>query len=155
MQPFFPKFKFWALLVLLLVFAAKSFIEFDQDGIPRLAKWREQKLVKELEDLDGAEQYVLTAGTSGWYPCYSCLDTTNIWLNRGEVWKYGSTTKGQKGRYGKSLKGLLLDYHIQFEGTLEACFKEEKRKIYGYAIMPENLIRPKPIIRPPGNKKDF
>ena len=153
-QPSFPKFPLLVLLAFFVFFAAKSFIEFDVDGIPRLAKWREKKLEKELEDLDGAEQYVLTAGRSGWYLCFSCPDTTHIYLYLGEVWKYGTTTKGQKGRYGKSLKGQYLDYTIQFEGTLEDCLKEEKRKIYGYAVLPENIKRLKPIIRPPGNKKD-
>ena len=153
-QPSFPKFLFWMLLALFVLFAAKSFIEFDKNGIPRLAKWREKKLEKELEDLDGAEQYVLTAGKNDWYPCFSCPDTTHIYLYLGEVWKYGATTKGQQGRYGKSLKGQYLDYTVQFDGTLEACLKEEKRKIYGYAVLPENLKRPRPLIRPPGNKKD-
>ncbi|MCB0535249.1 MAG: hypothetical protein KDD14_23785 [Saprospiraceae bacterium] len=143
------------MLASFVLFAAHSFIEFDENGIPRLAKWREKKLVKELNDLDGAEQYALTAGKNGWYPCYSCVDTTYIYMYLGEVWKYGTTTKGQKGRYGKSLKGKLLDYHVQFEGTLEECLKEEKRKIYSYALLPENLKRTEPLIRPPGNKKDF
>ena len=153
-QPGHPQKWFWIFMVLLVLFGAKSFIEFDENGIPRLAGWREKKLTKELEDLDGAEQYVLTAGKNGWYLCFSCPDTTHIYLYLGEVWKYGTTTKGQKGRYGKSLKGQYLDYTIQFEGTLEACLKEEKRKIYGYAVLPENIKRSKPIIRPPGNKKD-
>lgn len=144
-----------AVIAFPLVFAAKSFIEFDENGMPRLAKWREQKMVKEINDLDQAEQYALRAGRSGWHPCYSCPDTTHIWLNIGEIWKYGTTTKGQKGRYGTKLKAQLLNYEIQYEGTLADCLKEEKRKIYGYALLLENLQRTKPLIRPPGNKKDF
>ncbi|MEZ4958271.1 MAG: hypothetical protein R2830_00495 [Saprospiraceae bacterium] len=57
----FLRFLVWALLASFVLFAARSFIEFDENGIPRLAKWRETKLVKELNDLDGAEQYALTA----------------------------------------------------------------------------------------------
>ena len=123
--------------------------------MPRLAKWREKKMIKEIDDLDWAEQYVLRAGKNGWHPCFSCPDTEHIWLHVGEVWKYGTTTKGQNGRYGNRLKGMMLNYEIQYEGALVDCLKEEKRKIYGYAILPENLKRSKPLIRPPGNKKDF
>jgi hypothetical protein len=47
------------------------------------------------------------------------------------------------------------EYLTEFKGTLSECIKEEKRKIYYYAILPENLKRNNPLIRPPGNKIDF
>ena len=153
-NPFFKLLLGIAVMTTILVMATRPFIEWDESGDPHLATWRQKKLAKELSDLENAEQYALKAGVNGWYPCHSCTDTTYIYLHIGEIWKYGSTTKGQKGRYGNTLKNLSLRYEVQFEGTLEACLAEEKRKIYGYALLPENLARQKPLIRPPGNKKD-
>lgn len=155
-SPFKPFFKILVGIALLALFlmAVKPFIEFDGNGKPRLASWRQKKLEKHLTELEGAEQYVLRAGINGLYPCYSCPDSIRIWLYFGEIWKYGITTKSEKGRYGRKLKGSLLNYEIQFQGSLEDCLKEERRKIFAYALLPENLKRQKPLIRPPGNKKD-
>lgn len=152
-KPFNPFILIAALLIICL-FAAKPFITYDEDGTPKLAQWRQKKLIKELNDLDRAEQYVLLAEEDGVYPCYSCIGSSTIRLKEGQVWKYGMTTKGQKGRYGAKLPDKKLYYVIQFEGTVEKCLKEEKRKIYFYVILPENIARNKPLIRPPGNKKD-
>ena len=151
-----PFFKLFMCLILFscLVMATKPFIEYDDKGNPRLATWRQEKLDKEVKDLEYAEQYALRAGTNGWYPCYSCIDRSHLYLYKGQIWKYGITTKGQKGRYGNGLTKLSLDYEIQYEGTLSECLIQERQKIYAYALLPENLARKKPLIRPPGNKKD-
>jgi len=77
-----------------------------------------------------------------------------IYLTVGQIWKYGFTTKNEKGRYQKSLESKNLFYLVEYEGTITACMKEEKRKIYYYALLPENLTRETPLIRPPGNKQD-
>lgn len=132
----------------------QPFIEYDENGIPVLAEWREDKLNRALEELEGAEQYALLAARPGNYPCFSCTKRKEIFLNVGEVWKYGFTTKGQQGRYGNSLAAKGLHYVIQFEGTIQECLQEEKRKIYHYATLPENLKRVPPLIRPPGNHRD-
>jgi hypothetical protein len=47
-----------------------------------------------------------------------------------------------------------LFFVTQFRGTYSECLKEEKRKIYLYALLPENQARRIPLIRPPGNKND-
>ncbi len=125
-----------------------------KDGEPELAPWRKEKLRKELEDLEDAEQYVLIAGLSDWYPCYNCNDNKFIFLQAGEVWKYGVTVKGEKQRYRSGLPAKELVYLMQFRGPLHECLKKEKIKIYNYAILPENLKRTNPLIRPPGNKVD-
>ena len=140
----------------LIFFAANSKDDFViiKDGKPELVPWRKEKLQKELEELDEAEQYVLIAGLPGWYPCYNCHGVTLIFLEAGHVWKYGVTTKGEKQRYRAGLPAEELLYLVQFRGPLQECLKEEKIKIYNYAILPENLKRAKPLIRPPGNKID-
>jgi len=144
--------------LLLLVMALAPFIEFDELGNPRLTPKRESKLKRELDNLDEAEQYALLARDNGYYPCLSCLasgvDSMKIFLFRGEVWKYGTTTKGEIGRYRNTLASQKLIYFRQFVGTLPACLKQEKVKIYQYPLLPESLKRNFHLIRPPGNKQD-
>lgn len=126
----------------------------EKEGTVELAPWRQEKLQRELDEIDNAEQYVLLTIKSGIYPCYNCPNAT-ILLNANNVWKYGVTRKQEKGRYGQNaLEKAGLKYFIQFTGTYSACLKEEKRKIYFYATLPENLVREIPLIRPPGNKVD-
>lgn len=141
-------------LVIGIVMSAKEFWELDDDGNPQLTQWRQEKLDKELEELENAEQYALIALRAGEYTCYNCGDEATIFLYPTEVWKYGVTTKGKDGRYREGLPNDGLLYRIQFRGTLQECFREEKLKIYRYAILPENQKRAKPIMRPPGNKVD-
>lgn len=132
----------------------KPFLDTDDFGNIQLAEWREGKLTKELEDLEQAEQYALVAKTQGNFPCYSCLTGSTIKLQKGETWRYGFTTKGHVGRYASSLEGKNLIYVIQYVGTIKDCLIEERKKIYYYALLPENLNRDSPLIRPPGNKQD-
>lgn len=139
-----------------IVFMAKRpFVVYDDNGQPQLSEWRKEKLEKELKNLEHAEQYVLLATMSGTYPCFSCIDKATIRLRKNQIWKYGITTKGKEGRYEENwLRTMNLKYVIQFEGTITECLREERIKIYNYAIHPENIIRKKPLIRPPGNKND-
>ncbi len=90
----------------------------------------------------------------GFYRCYNCPWSPVIYLKEKEVWKYGVTRKGEKGRYGNSLGAERLFYLTEFVGTIQECLAEERRKIFNYALFPENIARPIPIIRPPGNKYD-
>ncbi len=154
-----PGTKKYIRLVVLLLLAALYFAAQDdfiiwKDGRPQLAPWRKAKLEKELEELENAEQYVLIAGKPDYYPCYNCYGKNYLWLNAGEVWKYGVTRKGEKNRYktGKPSPNLL--YLTEYEGAIGKCLALEKIKIYYYATLPENLKRKKPLMRPPGNKRD-
>ncbi len=136
-------FLFW------IIMGPRDFIVW-KDGKPELAPWRKAKLERELEELDSAEQYVLFARIPKYYPCHNCFGEEKLFLNYGEVWKYGVTTKKEKGRYPQ---GPPI-FEIQYEGPTIECYKREKIKIYNYAILPENLRRPRPLERPPGNKID-
>ena len=144
------------LLVALAVFilmGQKDFIVW-KDGKPELAPWRKAKLEKELEEIDNAEQYVLLADVDGWYECFNCYGKPQIFLFEGQVWKYGVTTKGEKGRYTSGLPSKNLLYLVEYEGPVNECLKQEKIKIYNYVLLPENLKRERPLKRPPGNKRD-
>ena len=148
-QPPFNPLSILAMLAILFIIGLtlKPFLEVDDKGRVRLAKWRKEKLEKELKDLDKAEQYVLRAKRSGIFECFSCPNSNTIYLSTGQVWKYGVTTKGERGRYATTLEGKNLLYRIQLTGTLEECLKSEKIKIYNFAILPENLARDTPLIR--------
>ena len=151
---------FWFFVALLVgitgivLLMSRPFLERDGEGNWKIAEWREEKLKRELEELNGAEQYALLASRRGWYICYSCPFKDSIFLFPGEVWKYGYTRKGGQRRYGSSELWERLSYVVQFEGSLSDCMKEEKRKIYNYPLLPEALKRPTILIRPPGNKID-
>ena len=136
--------------VLLSLFAAYKITKQNLSLSPE----RKAKLDRELEELDNAEQYVLRANRDGWYPCYSCPTKNRIFLLKDEVWKYGVTRKGEKGRYGRWHIEQGLYYLVQYQGPLQECLRQEKIKIYNYAVLPENLRREQQLIRPPGNKQD-
>ena len=153
-KPFlFPLF----ITAFLLILGTADFDEFvvlKPDGKYELSDERKVKLVKELKDLEEVEQYALKAIRNRQYVCFSCPFSDSIFLLRGEVWKYGITTKGQNRRYGRFLMNNSLQYEIQYQGLLHDCLKEERQKIYHYPLLPENLKRAKKLGRPPGNKKD-
>ncbi|MEM9990454.1 MAG: hypothetical protein AAF738_01755 [Bacteroidota bacterium] len=137
-------------------FKGVSFIKENEDGELRLSEERQQKLQNRLDELEEGEQYVLRADVNGYYPCYNCGDTLEIFLYTSEVWKYGVTTKEQKGRYTQSYSQRnKLNYFPEFVGEIGECLKQEQIKIFNYAILPENVKRDIPLIRPPGNKRDF
>jgi len=127
----------------------------EENGKVDLAPWRKEKLDRELDEIDEAVQYALIVTKSGEYRCFSCPDGRRvIHLEVGHTWRYGTTRKGEVGRYRGQLPDVRLLFVEQFKGSLSECLKEEKRKIYFYALLPENLSRKKPLIRPPGNKND-
>lgn len=145
------------ILTLLVVAAYKGadFLEVTETGEVVLTKERREKLDKDMEKYDHAVQYVLVALLEGDFPCFSCPNGGTIKLYPGEVYKYGVTINGEVGRYGTGLAEQKLTYIPQVKGSIDICLKEERRKIYNYALLPENLNRTPPLIRPPGNKKDF
>ena len=134
----------------------KSPIVIDEDGNARLSPERQAKLEKELEEIDSAVQYVLYATVDGYYPCYTCPDgSPTIFLYENEVWRYGVTRKGEKGRYpGGDYGAENVRFIEQFEGTYSECLKMEKIKIYNYPLLPEARKRELQLFRPPGNKND-
>jgi len=91
--------------------------------------------------------YELRATRSGLYPIMVHGSNVPIGvtrLNKGEVWKYGETTKGF-GRYPAGyLEGLGVKMNPIFFGTTVEIKVQEKIMIYGYTIMNGQL--------PPGNK---
>lgn len=116
---FFPKKFFWAVFFCVLIAAASigGFLIFDENGKADISEERKEALQNVLEKLENAEQYVLTAKKSKFYPC-SNGECATIWLNMGEVYRYGTTINGQKGRgYSETyLRSNFLEYKIEFKG---------------------------------------
>jgi hypothetical protein len=144
------------ILAVLAAWNGAGFLDQDEGGDLKLSAAREARLQERLQRLKRCEQYVLRAKFSGLYPCYSCGADTLIFLRAGEVWKYGITIQGEKGRYSNTwVTALGLSYHRQYRGSIQACLRQETLKIYQYALLPENVKRSIPLIRPPGNKVDL
>ena len=123
------------------------------EGEWRLKPKREAKRDKQMKKIDDAEQYALVADVSGYYECSQC-PTKRIFMKTNEVWKYGVTNQGEKQRYTTQfLRQRRLRYLVQLRGTYSQCLVEEKRKLFEYPLLPENLARPDSLKRvlPPGN----
>jgi len=143
-----------AMLLVAVALFSKMAFEGGNDA-PKLNPQDEAKLQKRLKEIDEAHQYALIAIDAGWYPC-NHLGRTTYYLLPGEVWKYGTTTKGQVGRYRVNyLEEINVFYIVQFRGTISECLKEEQRKLFNYPYLPENLARPAKdrLPRPPYNSK--
>jgi len=138
----------------LLVFALKwqDVVEYV-NGEAQLTQKHQQQLKKKLNELEDAEQYALVAMKEGMYPCLHS-GRALYFLHIGEVWKYGVTVKGERGRYTSLfLQENSVQYIIQFKGTLTECLQAEQLQLFEYPILPENLVRLEVdrLIRPPYN----
>ena len=123
------------------------------DGSFRLKPKRAAAFEKQKNALENAEQYALVAKAPGYYECLHCPSGL-VFLNSLEVWKYGVTDQGEKVRYSINyLDSRNLLYSIQFQGDYAQCLMEEKRKLFYYPLLPENLVRPDSLklLLPPGH----
>lgn len=141
--------------VVLLIFCALKWSDVVEyiNGEPRLTTKHQQKLERKLAELEEGEQYVLIATRDGLYPCVH--DGYPLYfLHVGEVWKYGTTIKGQRGRYGSQyMEDNAVSYIVEFRGTMGECLQQEQIKLFSYPLLPENLARTeeKRLLRPPYN----
>jgi len=134
-----------------------EFVEYDDAGNPLLLPERIAKRDKEIDGIKNKKrkegpciQYAIRVKQEGFYPL--CKGGT-IFLRKNEIWKYGKTCLAKEERY-PNFDDMLYDFIIETVGTEEECLIQEKLKIYNYALLPENLQRKVPIIRPPGNCQD-
>jgi hypothetical protein len=88
------------------------------------------------------------------YMCGLHSGRAMFYLHKGEVFKYGVTTKGEFGRYNTSfmIKHNVI-YVVQFKGNLAECLSQEQVKLFNYPYLRENLARPVEdrLPRPPYN----
>ncbi len=140
------------ILFVSVVLALRVLFSSEEDA-PKLSPKDNARLAKKLREIDDAEQYALIARYDGLYPClHSGFQLYH--LNTGNVWKYGVTTKGEKGRYSPQflLKNDVI-YQVQFKGNIAECLKQEQIRLFLYPLLPENLSRPpeRRLPRPPYN----
>jgi cell division protein FtsL len=167
------KFRKTFIFLIFAIAGILSFLIIHENGTHELTIERTKKFEKAIErvekrkhEKENCEQYVLRAAYSGWFPLLKwgeAVAQDSIWLNEGDVWKYGFTCVGEFGRYpqriyyddgNKKLTWLDLTYSTQVKGTEKECKIEEKRKIYNYPLLHECQVRKIKLIRPPGNKND-
>lgn len=158
----------WCLLVIAIILSIglwtflqmskdkNSPIVVDDKGQIVLAPHRKDKLQKELEEIDNAIQYSLRASIDGYFPCYTCPDGKGtIYLYKGQIWRFGTTRKGENERYpGGDYGTPNVVFVPEFRGTYSECLKMEKIKIYNYPLLPEAQKREFILAIPPGNKID-
>jgi hypothetical protein len=97
------------------------------------------------------EQYSLRAAEDGFYPVMtrgSAEPTGIAWLEKGDVWKFG-TTKNPATRYSQGYLDSVGDYGVNYstewQGTASEALQLEKMKIQNYQFQNGGTL-------PPGNK---
>ncbi|NJM78592.1 MAG: hypothetical protein HC854_01275 [Flavobacterium sp.] len=133
-----------------IVGSAVGAYEYIENSVITLKRDLEIKTILDRA-LDGPPgyQYALIANSSGYYPIMSrgsSTPTGAMYLNAGDVWKYGQTTSGS--RYSDAYKAGIGTAGVtevqQFYGTQKQILIAEKLMIYNYYYQNGHL--------PPGNK---
>ena len=124
-----------------------------EEPSPELSPKEKARLEQKMKEIDDAEQYALLAAKDGLYTCLHSGRET-CYLRKGEVFKYGVTTKTEFGRYNTSfmMKHNVI-YVVQFKGNVAECLIQEQIKLFNYPYLPENLARlpENQLPRPPFN----
>jgi hypothetical protein len=141
------KWYLWGFVLLLaaiaLFFSQTNFEKSVQKNkmgeITDISEKQKEKFRADSAKLNQCVQYVILARSSGWYE--KCDKTGKIYLFAGEIWKYGVTCeKNPHSRYSTDFYEINnLIFRTQFLGNLLECQVEEKRKLYFYPTLPENL----------------
>ncbi len=140
-------------LAIVSTFAVTFFFKFSIERAEKKAL-EIDRIIDKTYPNENCVQYALITLKDGWFPCYNCGVAETIYLNKGEVWKYGKTCNGEQGRYPNGLPVPNLKFEIQLIASEKACLIAEKEKIYNYPNLPECLKRKIVLIRPAGNKID-
>ena len=127
--------------VLVPVVYGVATIGFLADNV--LSKQEEQMQRLALKDRPGdGFTYKLVAAKNGYYR--NVRKNEMVYLNAGDVWKYGETTQGEK-RYSKAkLKNNNLEMEAIFHGSKTEILIYEKKMLIEYYYKHKEL--------PPGNK---
>src|SRR3989339_719354 len=148
----------WPLLLVAtgIIIASALIIEAvfaKEEPSPELSPKEKAKLEQKMKEIDDAEQYALLAAKDGHYACLHSGRAT-CFLHKGEVFKYGVTTKGEFGRYNTAfmMKHNVI-YVVQFKGNVAECLIQEQIKLFNYPYLTENLSRlpENQLPRPPFN----
>lgn len=145
----------WPLLAVIvsIIIVCAVIVFKKEEPSPALSPKEKAKLEQKVKEIDDAEQYALIAAKDGLYTCLHSGRGT-CFLHKGEVFKYGVTTKGEFGRYNTSfmMKHNVI-YVVEFKGNIAECLIQEQIKLFNYPYLPENLARlpEDQLPRPPFN----
>ena len=142
-------------LTFLVYFSYDKSIQKDKNKqIIGISDIQKQKFRADSAKIMNCVQYVLVSTKSGWYE--GC-NKKQIFLLKNEVYKYGTTcSQNPEKRYkSRFYKSTNLEMIPQFYGDKAQCEIEEKRKLYHYPALPENIKRleNERLILPIGNCK--
>lgn len=154
-----------AILLMAIPKTWKEAVRQNEDGSYSLSREWEEAIDQKKEKIEQHLLYVLAAAEDGVYLCKHC-PTGKFYLYAGEIYRYGTTGNGKKGRgYNGTweVKNLLVFHRIMLGD--EATVKLKQAELIGsYALHPENMRRPligEPsskeywyrLVLPPGNNK--
>ena len=132
---------------------AKTAPEAQEIPAPARTPGEETQSDRQRSAPDDFEQYALTAGRNGWYPCLHSR-RINFYLKTGEIWKYGVGGNGAFGRFKATfLIKNKVSWITQYRGSFAQCLRQEQIRLFQYPNLPENLARPpaRQLPRPPYN----
>jgi len=143
-------------LAFALYFSYQKSVKKDQNGeIIGISEAQQEKFRADSLRLTKCIQYALIAKSDGFYE--PCNGQGKVFLFKGEIYKYGFTCEqNPEHRYSLQFyKNNDIRFLPQFYGNIFDCQVEEKRKLYNYPALPENIKRPEHqrLILPIGNCK--
>jgi hypothetical protein len=137
-----------------VIYFSYKWLKIEKSGNVELSDERLNEFLQDSAMLNDCVQYALIATKSGFYPCFSCSDSFEIYLEIGEIWYIGETCYGENRYSAKELINKKLKFNPEVIGNKYEVLLEQKRKIYQYPLLPESQKRPFSLPRPPGNKQD-
>ena len=154
--------RFAVLLLLsgaILYFGLPPFLEEGPEGGYILSKERQKDFDKKPLKSENVEVYRLLATVPGSYTCFNCEGgISTIYLNSGEVWKYGISRNGKNRYSGHFYTKNKVVYEMRTRTDILTAEKLELELIISYPLLPECQKRMKLhkifLKRPPGNAKD-
>lgn len=146
------------IIVTILYFGLPPFLDLDEKGNYVLSKDRLKDYFLKPQKSESVEVYQLVALEDGFYPCLNCSGMQTIYLEAGQIWKYGISRNG-KNRYPQEfyITNKLQYIRLMTTDILNAE-QMERQLIIAYPLLPECQKRMKLkqifLKRPPGNAKD-
>jgi hypothetical protein len=135
-----------------------------EDGSYGLSKTWEKTVTRKVEKIRKHRLYMLVATSNGYFEC-AHSPTMRFYLNRGDVYRYGTTGSSfsERGYSSDWLSKHNLTLIEIMEGNLTIILAEQATLIGTYSLLPENLRRPLigdnkatpswfRLVLPPGNK---
>jgi hypothetical protein len=135
-----------------------------EDGSYGLSKTWDKTVTRKVEKIRKHRLYALVATNNGYFEC-AHSPTGRFYLNRDEVYRYG-TTGSSFSKRGYSQDWLAkhnLTLFRLMDGDLTTVLARQTTLIGSYPLLPENMSRPLPgdnkatpswfrLVLPPGNK---